>query len=48
MRHVRTWWCKRTCERLGCIRVLALRSYVENDAQRPLLEVKANSHVAVR
>ena len=28
--------------------VLALRSYAENDAQRPLLEVKADSHVAVR
>jgi hypothetical protein len=27
---------------------LALRSYAENDAQRPLLEVKADSHVAVR
>ena len=26
----------------------ALRSYAENDAQRPLLEVKADSHVAVR
>ena len=25
-----------------------LRSYAENDAQRPLLEVKADSHVAVR
>ena len=28
--------------------LLALRSYAENDAQRPLLEVKADSHVAVR
>jgi hypothetical protein len=28
--------------------VLALRSYAENDAQRPLLEVKADSHVAAR
>jgi hypothetical protein len=27
---------------------LALRSYAENDAQRPLVEVKADSHVAVR
>jgi putative tryptophan/tyrosine transport system substrate-binding protein len=27
---------------------VALRSYAENDAQRPLLEVKADSHVAVR
>jgi hypothetical protein len=27
---------------------MALRSYAENDAQRPLLEVKADSHVAVR
>ena len=26
----------------------SLRSYAENDAQRPLLEVKADSHVAVR
>jgi len=29
-------------------RLMALRSYCENDAQRPLLEVKADSHVAVR
>ena len=28
--------------------VVALRSYAENDAQRPLLEVKADSHVGVR
>ena len=28
--------------------LMALRSYAENDAQRPLLEVKADSHVAVR
>ena len=28
--------------------VLALRSYAENDAQRPLLEVKADTHVAAR
>ena len=28
--------------------ISALRSYAENDAQRPLLEVKADSHVAVR
>ena len=27
---------------------LALRSYAENDAQRPLLEVRADSHVAAR
>ena len=34
---------------LRCISpLLALRSYAENDAQRPLLEVKADSHVAVR
>jgi hypothetical protein len=34
---------------LHCIcRLMALRSYAENDAQRPLLEVKADSHVAVR
>jgi putative ABC transport system substrate-binding protein len=26
----------------------ALRSYAENDAQRPLSEIKADSHVAVR
>ena len=30
------------------ISTLTLRSYAENDAQRPLLEVKADSHVAVR
>ena len=28
--------------------VLALRSYAKNDAQRPLLELKADSHVGVR
>jgi hypothetical protein len=28
--------------------ISALRSYAENDAQRPLLEVKADSHVGVR
>jgi hypothetical protein len=28
--------------------LMALRSYAENDAQRPLLEVKADSHVAAR
>ena len=34
---------------LQCISpVMALRSYAENDAQRPLLEVKADSHVAAR
>jgi hypothetical protein len=27
---------------------LALRSYAENDAQRPLLEVRADSHVGMR
>ena len=27
---------------------LALRSYAKNDAQRPLLKVKADSHVGVR
>jgi hypothetical protein len=27
---------------------MALRSYAEKDAQRPLLEVKADSHVGVR
>ena len=27
---------------------MALRSYAENDAQRPLLEVKADTHVGVR
>ena len=34
---------------LRCMsRLLALRSYAENDAQCPLLEVKADSHVGVR
>jgi hypothetical protein len=34
---------------LHCMSLLvALRSYAENDAQRPLLEVKADSHLAVR
>jgi hypothetical protein len=34
---------------LHCVSpLMALRSYAENDAQRPLLEVKADSHVAVR
>jgi hypothetical protein len=34
---------------LHCVSpVLAIRSYAENDAQRPLLEVKADTHVAVR
>ena len=28
--------------------LLALRSYAENDAQRPLLDLKADSHVGVR
>jgi hypothetical protein len=30
------------------VKRLALRSYAENDAQRPLLEVRADSHVAMR
>jgi hypothetical protein len=34
---------------LHCIyRLVALRSYAENDAQRPLLEVRADSHVGMR
>jgi hypothetical protein len=28
--------------------LVALRSYAENDAQRPLLEVRADSHVGMR
>jgi len=34
--------------KLAVTEVLALRSYAEKDAQRPLLEVRADSHVGMR
>ena len=41
-------WEARSREAPPVSRSLALRSYAENDAQRLLLEVKADSHVGVR